>query len=197
MGKNLYQQLSHQFTNILKKRRSWEWTKIIIVVRETITITTCIMKKCFFFSHNNHNGAETPSFLLCTCRRGEGIVSPYDHVCRIITKDENLNLYENFKQRFYAHCEFFNANGKTYTVPDHMKWVDKHNCGWSCFGIYPWLMPRNIIYFDTFHLKFAITRKLNDINKVYFFFWIKGINRHVLFTSLERFGGWLSPLCLE
>ena len=45
-------------------------------------------------------------------------------------------------------------------MKDHLDWVDKNNDGCSHIGIHPDLLPRDIIRFDTFHLKCAITRKV-------------------------------------
>ena len=41
-----------------------------------------------------------------------------------------------------------------------MNWIDEQNFGISHFGIHPDKLKYNNIGFDTFHMRYAITRKL-------------------------------------
>ena len=70
--------------------------------------------------HSQWNRKHHP-FLLCTCKKGEGVVPSHGHVCRVITEEENVTLYDKSKQRFNALNGKSNANSKTYDVADHIK----------------------------------------------------------------------------
>ena len=94
-------------------------------------------------------------FLLCKCKRGEGVSDP-NHVCKIIDKSEQLTLYDRSKSRW----ERKKARDPTYNFGKHMNWIDENNHGCSHFGIHPELLPRKNLRFDTFHLKCGITKKL-------------------------------------
>jgi hypothetical protein len=87
------------------------------------------------------------SFLLCTCKREEGVINE-TCVCSPLTHLEQIESWERSKRRW------------TNNTKSHAKWVDEKNKGVSHFGLHPNLLPCDDIRFDTFHMKFAVNRKL-------------------------------------
>ena len=105
--------------------------------------------------HSAWNRKNKP-FLLCKCLRGEGVTQNREHVCRMIPHEEQILLHDRSSRRWESKRQ----RTPTYTVKEHMKWIDDHNEGVSHFGIGPILLPRDGIRFDTFHMKCSVSKKL-------------------------------------
>ena len=54
-----------------------------------------------------------------------------------------------------------------YSKKDHMDWVDQSNLGVSHFGIHPESLRPDLLRFDTFHMKCAITRNLINYTRMF------------------------------
>jgi hypothetical protein len=100
-------------------------------------------------------------FLLCKCRRGEGVVNR-NHVCVLVTHDEQVAAYNKSRSKWERkQAQLLSGdNNREYTVKAHMQWVDRENWGISHFGIHPDKLRRDNIRFDIFHLRSSITRRL-------------------------------------
>ena len=99
-------------------------------------------------------------FLLCNCKRGEGIVDP-NHVCSIRSHESDISLWEKSEKQWERKQNKL-KEGESYSCKDHMDWIDVNNEGISHFGIHPELFPWNEITFDTFHLKCSVSRRLME-----------------------------------
>jgi hypothetical protein len=97
-------------------------------------------------------------FLLCKCKRGEGITNP-DHECVWLTHEEQCHNYK-YSLRKWNRVLSKLKEGETYTRTKHMKWCDEHNLGVSHFGLPPEIFCRSNIRFDIFHLRGSISRRL-------------------------------------
>ena len=98
-------------------------------------------------------------FLLCKCKRGEGVVNSVSHKCIIRSHEEDVYLHNRSMRRFDRKRKTL-QEGESYTRNDHKSWIDEHNQGVSHFGIHPDLLPRTEIRFDVFHLKCSITKRI-------------------------------------
>ena len=101
-------------------------------------------------------------FILCKCKRGEGVINNNNHICNIITDEEQLTLYQKSEKRYLKKQD----QSGNYSKKDHSDWVDKYNFGYTHFGIHPNHLPRSSHRFDIFHLKCSITRKLMSYLRV-------------------------------
>ena len=106
--------------------------------------------------HSLYNRKYHP-FVLCSCQRGQGLEE--GHVCKRISQEETLKLWNDSKKRWDRKLSKL-KEGETYTRTDHMIFVDKYLKGISHFGIHPDYLPRDKIRFDIFHLRCAITRRV-------------------------------------
>ena len=109
--------------------------------------------------HSLFNRKNFP-FLLCSCRRGDG-VNNENHKCEIITHKKQIILWERSSRRWKDKRKRLKQDEK-YEYFDHMNWVDTNMAqkGVSHFGIHPRYLPRESLRFDVFHLRCAITRRL-------------------------------------
>ena len=94
-------------------------------------------------------------FLLCACKRGEGVINNETHKCTILNDDEQMRLFQRSNRRWDLKL-----NDQSYGIDHHKDWIDKNNSGISHLGIHPKLLPRSSLRFDTFHMKCSITRRL-------------------------------------
>ena len=105
--------------------------------------------------HSLYNCCHHP-FLLCKCKRGEG-VNNENHECKIISDDDQVYYWERSLRRWNdkrkRSCEL-------YLQRHHRDWVDEHNFGISHYGFHPHKLPRNMLRFDVLHLRCSITRRL-------------------------------------
>ena len=99
-------------------------------------------------------------FLLCECKRGEGVKNNNNHQCKLIDSKTQVELFDRSARRYNRKHEKAVREGKEYSKKDHMDWVDEKNKGVSHFGTHPSILPRENLRFDTFHMKCSITRKL-------------------------------------
>ena len=106
--------------------------------------------------HALYNRKHHP-FLLCTCQCGDGLKP--GHVCTPVTHARTLEMWEKSRKRWEYKLSKL-KEGETYTKKDHMDFVDKYLLGISHFGIHPEYLPRDLIRFDAFHLRCAITRRI-------------------------------------
>ena len=98
-------------------------------------------------------------FLLCKCQRGVGVQNS-NHECELINHDDQVKHYNRSEHRWNNKR---NCSGEaSWTVKQHMDWVDKENFGISHFGLSPDLLRCDNIRFDVFHLRCAVTRRLMD-----------------------------------
>ena len=102
-------------------------------------------------------------FLLCKCKHGEG-VNNANNVCTLLTEEENLKYYDRSKKRFNSRKHL-----PKYYDGKHRDWCDENNFGITHCGILLTLLPRENIRFDTFHLRSAITKKLQMYLRVFIF----------------------------
>ena len=119
--------------------------------------------------HSLWNRKHIP-FILCTCRRGEGVVDYENHQCSLKTHSSQVQSYERSRRRWDAKKRQESRTPATsattqrkpnpYDVKAHMDWVDEKNDGCSHFGVHPNLLPRDGLRFDMFHLKCSVTKKL-------------------------------------
>ena len=116
-------------------------------------------------------------FLLCGCRRGEGVKNP-DHQCKLFSNDDQIKYYERSKKR-YANKKKRLAMNETYGKAEHMDWIDRNNHGISHFGIHPKLLPRDELLFDTMHCRMSITRRLLNYTRDF-------LNRAMLNTAVQK-----------
>ena len=106
--------------------------------------------------HSLWNRTHHP-FLLCTCKRGEGVVDS-DHQCKILSHEDQLNFWNRSFRRWNDKIQ--RSGPENYSIKKHMDWIDVHNFGISHFGLHPDEMPISCIRFDVFHIRCAITRRL-------------------------------------
>ena len=108
--------------------------------------------------HSLWNRKHKP-FLLCNCKRGEGVINNNTHQCVERSHQNEIDLYDRSLKRWERKRARLNE-GECYNYKQHTDCVDEFNEGVSHFGVHPELLPRNEIRFDTFHLKCSITKKL-------------------------------------
>ena len=96
-------------------------------------------------------------FLLCKCRRGEGVVNS-ENECKILSHDEQVKLWGRSLRRWEDKIR--RSGPDNYSIQNHRDWIDLNNFGVSHFGLHPTKFPRESIRFDVFHLRCAITRRL-------------------------------------
>ena len=113
-------------------------------------------KMLYLLTQHSQWSRRNNPFLLCNCKRGVGVVNNDTHVCHRISREDQVKLYNRSQRRWDGKR---NQN-PSYSVKDHMDWVDEKNDGCSHFGIDPELLPRDSLRFDTFHMKCAVTRKI-------------------------------------
>ena len=104
--------------------------------------------------HSLWNRKHSP-FLLCSCKRGLGVVNNDTHECEILPHEEQVRLFDRSERRMRLKS----AEDSSYD-DKYRSWVDENNKGVSHYGIHPDLLPRHSIRFDTFHMKCSITRRL-------------------------------------
>ena len=61
--------------------------------------------------HSMWNRKEHP-FLICDCKRGEGVVNNEHHQCNIINNDDQVKLYEKSKKKFMKYETKAKEKGK-------------------------------------------------------------------------------------
>ena len=107
--------------------------------------------------HSLYNRKHYP-YILCKCMRGEAVRDP-NHVCKLISHDEHLRLWDRSKRRWTEKRKNLKRNEK-YDAEDHKDWIDQKNLGISHFGIHPNYLRNDHIRFDVFHMTCAITKRL-------------------------------------
>ena len=123
-------------------------------------------------------------FLLCKCKRGNGVLNNSTHMCSIIDDDDQVKLYEKSLKRYK---DKINDSSNNYSKKEHLEWADKNNYGCTHFGIHPDLLPRSTIRFDTFHLKCSITRKLMSYLRLFLLDQAPTINETYCVAVLSKF----------
>jgi hypothetical protein len=98
-------------------------------------------------------------YLLCKCKRGQGITNP-DHECVMLSHEEQCLYYKRSNDKWDRKLSQLQAIGKLYTRVKHMQWCDELNFGISHFGLDPKIFDRRNTRFDIFHLRGSITRRL-------------------------------------
>ena len=139
-------------------------------VEAEVAASTSTPKKYWFYNthdvkmlyllcqHSQWNRKEQP-YLLCACKRGEGVLKPDTHSCSLRSHSDEIRLWKKSEKK-WEHKR--SKKGDNYTKKLHADWCDEKNKGVSHFGLHPDLLPRDGIRFDTFHLKCAITRRMMD-----------------------------------
>eukprot|EP00978_Attheya_sp_CCMP212_P027084 scaffold90288_cov52-Attheya_sp.AAC.5 len=97
-------------------------------------------------------------FLLCKCKWGDGVRDP-NHTCELVSQEDQCLYYERSKRRWTRKHERL-AFGEKYSTTDHMRWVDLEKFGVSHFGLSAVNLRRDNIWFNIFHLRSSITRRL-------------------------------------
>ena len=132
--------------------------------------------------HSQWNRKHHP-FILCTCKRGVGVTNNDNHVCHKISGEEQIHLYNRSQRRWDGK-----RNEKpSYSVKEHMDWVDEKNKGSSHFGIHPELLPRDSLRFDTFHMKCSVTRKIMNYLRVFLLQQSSEVIDDFIFKVLRKF----------
>ena len=113
--------------------------------------------------HSAWNRKHHP-FLLCKCKRGDGVRNPY-HECVRISHGDQIKYFNHSKKRWEERSD--DDAGLQYTMEMHKNWIDEKNYGISHFGIHPDKLCRDNIRFDIFHMKSAITKKIMAYLRVF------------------------------
>ena len=136
--------------------------------------------------HAQWNRKHSP-FLLCSCTKGEGVRNNENHVCKLITSNDQKSLYNNSEKVWNERSYYAKDRNKKYSKKDHMDWADRKSKGITHFGVSPDLLPRESIRFDTFHLKCAITRRLMDMLRIFLLLQGSVVRDKFMITVLESF----------
>ena len=105
--------------------------------------------------HAALNSKHSP-FLLCKCKRGAGVKNP-NHECKLISEQDQKKYYEKSERRTLAK-----SHDAAYDFQAHKQWCDKHNFGITHYGFHPDVLSRDTVRFDGFHMRSAVTRKLQN-----------------------------------
>ena len=76
----------------------------------------------------------------------------------MISNDKQLYHWNRAQRRLNNKL----SKGDPYTEKNHRDWCDEHNKGITNYGVHPDMLPRDLIRFDIFHLRSAITKKLME-----------------------------------
>ena len=128
--------------------------------------------------HSLWNRKKFP-FLLCKCKRGQGIDD--NHICIPITLCEEMRLRERSVRRWDKKRRELRLDD-TYGLRAHMNWIDTHNDGVSHFGVSPELLPRDNLRMDVFHMKCSITKNLMGYLRSFLFNQVGRVTH--LYTSM-------------
>ena len=70
-----------------------------------------------------------------------------------INHERNIELWETSRRVYVKKNHNENYNAKT-----HRNWADEHIKGCTHFGLYPEILPRNMLIFDTLHMIMKIKK---------------------------------------
>ena len=127
----------------------------LVSIWATLSSVTCAVHDgkmtCCILQHSLYNRKCHP-FCVCSCKAGEGVRKNHnDHQCKMTTQDQYKKRYNKSKTEFES---------KGHTEKTHRDWCDKSNLGITHFGMSPDKFNIESVYFDIFHLRSAMTRKL-------------------------------------
>ena len=104
--------------------------------------------QCSMWNRKNH------PFALCDCVLGDGVIYP-DHVCRFITDEDHVKLWEESLHVYTEKCL-----DPRWNEAHHKDYCDYYLKGCTHFGFHPRELIRSSIRFDMLHLRCSVTRKL-------------------------------------